>query len=252
MNVMSVDFSQMPSAISEDVQMAAPEAFGIKDRIRAAMARINWVAVAFAALLEGLFLAGLVMMGVVPVSIVKREPTVVTLISIEQPPAAAPSPAPVKTEQKPVVKPEATTALVTPPPVVAIPSPASPLVTAPAPPTPLAAPAPSAAASASAMSSGAGPVSVANMSTNLLNGKAPAYPMASRRKREEGMVILRLVISEDGRVADIAINRSSGFSLLDEAAIAAVRKWRWSPTMRDGKPVPITGLVQIPFVLKDS
>jgi len=64
--------------------------------------------------------------------------------------------------------------------------------------------------------------------------------------------VLRLVVSEDGRVTQISVQRSSGFAALDDAALAAVHKWRWSPTVRDGRPVAITGLVQIPFVLRDS
>jgi protein TonB len=64
--------------------------------------------------------------------------------------------------------------------------------------------------------------------------------------------VLRVVISPEGRVVEVSVHRSSGFPALDEAALAAVRKWRWSPTLRDGRAVSITGLVQLPFILHDS
>jgi len=119
-------------------------------------------------------------------------------------------------------------------------------------PAPAASPAPAPPAAPSAPTSGSGPVAVANLTTNLLSGSPPAYPVEARHKREEGTVTLRLVISRDGRVSAISIQRSSGFPKLDEAALAAVRKWRWSPTIRDGRPVEISGLVRIPFVLRKS
>ena len=76
--------------------------------------------------------------------------------------------------------------------------------------------------------------------------------MGSRRKREQGTVVLRLVVSEGGRATQILVQRSSGFPALDDVALDAVRRWRWTPAVRDGRAVVITGLVQIPFVLRDS
>lgn len=67
--------------------------------------------------------------------------------------------------------------------------------------------------------------------------------------REQGTVVLRLLLHLDGTVADIRIARSSGYSRLDEAARNAVQKWRWSPTVRDGIAVQVSGVVEIPFVL---
>jgi periplasmic protein TonB len=48
----------------------------------------------------------------------------------------------------------------------------------------------------------------------------------------------------------VSVARSSGFDRLDKAALDAVRRWRWSPTLRDGAPVSVRGTVDIPFVLQ--
>src|SRR6267154_366096 len=56
----------------------------------------------------------------------------------------------------------------------------------------------------------------------------PPYPSASRRAGEEGTVLLAIVIGQDGRPLDISVARSSGYAELDESAVNAVRKWRFS------------------------
>jgi len=56
----------------------------------------------------------------------------------------------------------------------------------------------------------------------------PPYPSASRRAGEEGTVLLAIVIDQDGRPLDISVARSSGYAALDESAVNAVRKWRFS------------------------
>jgi protein TonB len=63
-------------------------------------------------------------------------------------------------------------------------------------------------------------------------------------------VTLSVTVGPDGRVADIAVAKSSGFDRLDKAALEAVRHWRWSPTMRNGEAVAIKGYLPFPFVLQ--
>lgn len=92
-------------------------------------------------------------------------------------------------------------------------------------------------------------ISAGNLSSSMTHAPPPRYPRESRRSREQGTVVLRVVLEIDGSVAEIAISRSSGHSRLDEAARNAVRKWRWSPTIRDGVAARVTGTVSIPFVL---
>lgn len=54
---------------------------------------------------------------------------------------------------------------------------------------------------------------------------------------EEGTVILRILVSAEGRAQQVEIKRSSGFDRLDQSALNAVRKWRFNPATREGKPV---------------
>jgi protein TonB len=145
-----------------------------------------------------------------------------------------------KPEQPPIVAPPPKLSVTPAPPVVATaPEPPSPVV-APGPPAPRAAPGP---AAAHAIAQGG------DLSARMIFAKPPIYPLESRRRHEQGTVVLALMLSLDGLVSDISIARSSGSDRLDQAALAAVRKWRWAPTIRDGQPVLVKGDVSIPFVL---
>jgi len=225
----------------------------LRPRLAASLSDVNWPAMIVTLALEGAFLAMLLSLGVGTMLKPREEMKVLQLLPSREPPAAPAPPAEPEKQMEQVVQPQPRTEIIVPPPKVVIPTVSQPVVAAIAPPTP---PAPVAASTPkpapAAPSAGSGPVSVANLNTNLLSGAPPAYPMGARRKREQGTVVLRLVIGEDGRVVDVTVQRSSGFAALDQAAVGAVRKWRWSPTIRDGRPIPITGLVQIPFVLKDG
>lgn len=93
-------------------------------------------------------------------------------------------------------------------------------------------------------------VQARDLGTRVLSAIPPRYPTESRRKREQGTVVLSIVLSVEGEVSSISVAHSSGYSRLDEAAQRAVRKWRWAPTIRDGIPVMVRGLVEIPFILQ--
>jgi protein TonB len=67
----------------------------------------------------------------------------------------------------------------------------------------------------------------------------PDYPVMSRKRREEGTVTL-LIALRDGSVSDVKIERSSGHAALDEAAVSAVRKWRFTAVGSLYARVPIT------------
>ena len=60
----------------------------------------------------------------------------------------------------------------------------------------------------------------------------PRYPMLARRAKLEGSVLLHFRISRDGHIQHVEVRTSSGHALLDEAALAAVRTWRFSPARR--------------------
>lgn len=70
-----------------------------------------------------------------------------------------------------------------------------------------------------------------------LNNTAPAYPPTSRKKREQGVVWLEVHVGVQGELLEIKLKTSSGFSRLDDAALRAVKQWRFQPALRDGKAV---------------
>jgi protein TonB len=74
----------------------------------------------------------------------------------------------------------------------------------------------------------------------LLEGAAPPYPAAALRLGWRGTVHLILAIDASGRVQSANVKRSSGHALLDEAALTAVRTWRYSPALRAGQPSAVT------------
>lgn len=64
----------------------------------------------------------------------------------------------------------------------------------------------------------------------------PRYPPASERLHEEGVVTLKFLISENGQVLSGAVEKSSGYKRLDDAALAALSLCKFRPATVDGKP----------------
>jgi protein TonB len=85
----------------------------------------------------------------------------------------------------------------------------------------------------------------------LLEMKPPVYPPRCLRLGIEGTVRLRVLVGEDGRPQDAAIGTSSGDTGLDQAALDAVRDWRFEPARRDGVPLRAWCIVPITFSLDD-
>lgn len=80
----------------------------------------------------------------------------------------------------------------------------------------------------------------------------PEYPPTSRRLGEEGTVVLQLLVTEDGRIADAKVDKSSGFPRLDEAALRESKRWRAIPSKEGDKPVAAWGRFAITFRLTDE
>jgi len=81
-----------------------------------------------------------------------------------------------------------------------------------------------------------------------LHNSYPPYPRISRRRGEEGKVLLRVKVTKTGRAATVQLKKSSGFKRLNKAAYQAVKKWRFVPARKNGKTV--TGWVIVPIVFK--
>ena len=81
---------------------------------------------------------------------------------------------------------------------------------------------------------------------------APRYPPASRRAREEGEVLVRVLIGVDGRPSEVRILRSSGHARLDEAAVEAVRAALFRPYVAAGRAQAAYVRVPVEFALRRS
>lgn len=77
----------------------------------------------------------------------------------------------------------------------------------------------------------------------------PAYPAQSRRAGEEGSVRLRILVDERGIPRDVEIVKGSGFARLDEAAMEAVRKWRFVAATNGSQAITAWTQVAITFRL---
>jgi protein TonB len=75
------------------------------------------------------------------------------------------------------------------------------------------------------------------------------YPLGARLRGEEGSVHIFVRIGADGRIDDLEIRESSGFTALDRAAERAVRRTRFEPATRSNRPVPGDLTITIRFSL---
>jgi periplasmic protein TonB len=85
---------------------------------------------------------------------------------------------------------------------------------------------------------------------NLIHDVAPQYPPEAGRARIEGAVVLLAVIGKDGSVQDVRVE--SGLPLLAQAAIEAVRQWRYRPYLVNGEPVEVDSRITINFTLSGA
>ena len=75
---------------------------------------------------------------------------------------------------------------------------------------------------------GAGHLASGEARRTLHNPK-PHYPLVSRRLREQGLVMVKLCVNEQGIVGEVGISKSSGFHSLDQSALTTLAQWRFAP-----------------------
>ena len=80
----------------------------------------------------------------------------------------------------------------------------------------------------------------------------PVYPQAARQKGYEGLVLISVEILENGSPGQLLVKKSSGYEILDQAALSAVRKWKFFPASKNSVHIRTWGDVPIRFVLQDS
>lgn len=89
--------------------------------------------------------------------------------------------------------------------------------------------------------------------TPLGYGDNPAvpYPRSARRRGWQGKVLLRVAVSNRGRVISVQIEQSSGYAILDRTAMRAVAGWQFRPARRNGITLADTVLVPVYFELQN-
>ena len=78
----------------------------------------------------------------------------------------------------------------------------------------------------------------------------PQYPLIARRRGYQGKVLLEVLVNKDGRAGSIRLARSSGYEVLDRAAIKGVRNWLFHPAKRGNELVEMWVEIPIRFQLK--
>ena len=81
----------------------------------------------------------------------------------------------------------------------------------------------------------------------LVSNPMPVYPVLARRGRVEGTVRLTATISKDGSVEKV--ETVSGHAILEQAAVEAVRRWKYRPTVLNGEPVEVVTTIDVVFKL---
>ncbi len=82
-----------------------------------------------------------------------------------------------------------------------------------------------------------------------LNNPRPAYPLAARRRGDQGTVLIRVLVTADGLAASVGLEKTSGHSSLDEAALAAVKAWRFVPARQGTQAIESPYVVPVVFKL---
>ncbi len=165
-------------------------------------------------------------------------------------PERAPEPAPPKAPPAPPkVVPVVKKSVTPPPPIPVTQAPAPTAISAP--PNPPQSVEPLAAAPAPAPASPPGPPPIKQITSGIEYIEAPrvAYPAASKRMGEEGVVQFRVLVNTSGKAEKVDIIKGSGSSRLDDEARRAVMRAVFKPYIEDGKPIMVSATGVINFKL---
>jgi len=78
----------------------------------------------------------------------------------------------------------------------------------------------------------------------------PAYPAIAKEARIQGAVRLSAIIDKEGKIAELKV--IGGHPMLVEAALTAIKKWRYRPTLQGGEPVEVATQITVNFRLGES
>lgn len=96
------------------------------------------------------------------------------------------------------------------------------------------------------------PVIAPRFQVDYLSNPPPSYPRKSRYLGEEGKVLLKVRVSESGDTLGVLLHKSSGFNRLDQAALNAVRQWKFVPARRGREQVAVWVVVPLEFSLRKT
>ena len=80
----------------------------------------------------------------------------------------------------------------------------------------------------------------------------PIYPVDVQKRGVTGMVVMIVDVAVDGSVSAAKIDRSAGDQRLDASALEAVKKWKFRPAMKNGKPVVSQARVPVDFRIEEQ
>lgn len=83
----------------------------------------------------------------------------------------------------------------------------------------------------------------------LSDNPRPRYPLVARQRGQQGRVVLRVTVSAGGQAENVEIKTSSGYRLLDQAALKTVKSWRFRPARQNGQAVGVVLEVPVAFRL---
>lgn len=87
---------------------------------------------------------------------------------------------------------------------------------------------------------------------SYLNNPPPSYPAIARRNGVQGRVVLNVEVLANGSSGKVTVQSSSGYAMLDNAALQTVKTWRFVPARHGGLVVDKWFLIPIQFSLKDN
>lgn len=184
--------------------------------------------------------------------LLKPDPVAAPVALQSTPTPPPPKPVPHVTREKPKVQPKPKP---TPTPlpvaeapsqhVIDTPAPAAPTPPAPTPPAPAQAAAPTQGKPTMNISA---PKNVSHIDCQIIE---PDYPMLSRRRGETGTALVHVVIGLSGKIESATLAKSSGYSRLDDAALAAARASSCKPYLEDGQPTRAAANQPFAFTLND-
>jgi len=87
---------------------------------------------------------------------------------------------------------------------------------------------------------------------SYLRNPAPPYPKKARKRKQEGVVLLFVQVSDKGRPINVRIKKTSGITSLDRSALNTVKKWKFLPARKNNTAITANVIVPIRFALHQS